>query len=64
VLRGRWCNIIVLNVNALSDGSNDSIYEELEQIFYHCPKYYMKSLIGDFNKNWGENIQGVSQCSP
>jgi len=37
VLRGCWCNIIVLNVNApskeKSDGSKDSFYEELEQLF-------------------------------
>ena len=36
VLRGRWCNIIVLNVDALSvdksDDSKDSFYEELEQV--------------------------------
>ena len=35
VLRCRWCNIIVLNVHALSeeksDDSKDSFYEELEQ---------------------------------
>ena len=35
VLRGRWCNIIVLNVHApseeKSDSSKDSFYEELEQ---------------------------------
>ena len=35
VLRGRWCNIIVLNVHALSedkcDDSKDSFYKELEQ---------------------------------
>ena len=34
VLRGRWCNIIVLNVHApskdKSDDSKDSFYEELE----------------------------------
>jgi len=34
VLRGRWCNIIVLNVHAQSeersDDSKDSFYEELE----------------------------------
>jgi len=34
VLRGRWCNIIVLNVHApseeTSDDSKDSFYEELE----------------------------------
>jgi len=37
-LRGRWCNIIVLNVHApsevKSDGSKDSFYEELEQVFF------------------------------
>jgi len=37
VLRGRWCNIIVLNVHATSeeksDDSKDSLYEELEQFF-------------------------------
>jgi len=38
VLRGRWCNIIVLNVHAPSkektDDSKDSFYEELEQVFF------------------------------
>ena len=37
VLRGRWCDIIVLNVHApseeKSDESKDSFYEELEQVF-------------------------------
>ena len=45
VLRGHWCNIIVLNVHApseeKSDDSKDSFYEELEQIFYHFSKYHM-----------------------
>ena len=38
VLRGRWCNIIVLNVHApseeKSEDSKDSFYEELEQVFF------------------------------
>jgi hypothetical protein len=38
VLRGCWCNIIVLNVHAQSedksDDSKDSFYEELEQVFF------------------------------
>jgi len=38
VLRGCWCNIIVLNVHApseeKSDGSKDSFYKELEQGFF------------------------------
>jgi hypothetical protein len=37
VLRGRWCNFIVLHVHATSeekgDDSKDSSYEELEQVF-------------------------------
>jgi hypothetical protein len=39
VLRGHWCNIIVLNVHAPSEeksyDSKDSFYEELEQRFYN-----------------------------
>ena len=45
ILRGRWCNIIVLNVHALSeeksDNSGDSFCEELEQVFsniFHSTK--------------------------
>jgi hypothetical protein len=42
VLRGRWCNIIVLNVHVPSKEnsgeSKDSFYEELEQVFNHFPK--------------------------
>jgi len=38
VLRGRWCNIIVLNVHApseeKSDEAKDGFYEELEQVFF------------------------------
>jgi len=38
VLRGRWCNIIVLNVHAPSEeksgDSKNSFYEELEQEFF------------------------------
>jgi hypothetical protein len=60
-LRGRWCNIIVLNVHApseeKSDESKESFYEEFEQDFYHFPKYHLKILLGDFNaKVWRENI--------
>ena len=61
VLRGRWCNIIVLNVHApsgeKSDSSKDGFYEELEQGFDHFPKYNMKILLGDFKAKVGrENI--------
>jgi exonuclease III len=37
ILRGRWCNIIVVNVHApcedTSDGIKDSFYEELGRVF-------------------------------
>jgi len=40
-----------------SDDSKDSFYEELEQVFYHFPKYHMKILLGEFNaKVRRENI--------
>jgi len=61
VLRGRWCNIIVLNLHAPSEeksyDSKDSFYEELGQVFYNFPKYHMKIQLGDFNAKVGtENI--------
>ena len=38
VLRGGWCNIIVLNVHAPSEEKSenlkDSFYEDLEQLFF------------------------------
>jgi len=61
VLRGRWCNIVVLNVHAPSEeksgDSKDSLYEELEQFLDHFSQYHMKILLGDFNAKVGrENI--------
>jgi len=53
VLRGRWCNITVLNVHAPGDDSKDSFYEKLEQIFDHFPKFRMKILSRDFNVKFG-----------
>ena len=60
-LRGRWHNIIVVNVHASSeeksDEAKDSFYEELEQVFDHFPKYQMKMLLGEFNAKVGrQNI--------
>jgi hypothetical protein len=44
ILRGRWCNIIVLNVHAPTEDKIDNIkdmfYEELEQVFDKLPKYH------------------------
>jgi len=60
-LRGRWFNIIILNVRApseeKSDDLKDSFYEEVELIFDNFPKYHMNILLGDFNVKVGrENI--------
>jgi hypothetical protein len=42
-LRGRWCDVIVLNVDVrVEDKINDrknSLYEELECVFDRFPKY-------------------------
>jgi exonuclease III len=61
ILIGRWCNIIVLNVNApcedKGDDVMDSFYEELGRVFDQFPRYDMKILLGDFNaKVCRENI--------
>jgi len=57
VLRGRWLNIIVVNVNAPSEEKSDeaknSFHEELEQVFDQFPKYRMKMLLGDCNAKVG-----------
>ena len=36
-----------------SDDSEDKFCEELEQVFYHFPKYHMKILLRDFNAKLG-----------
>jgi len=61
VLKGRWRNIIVVNVHAPSEEKSneakDIFYEELEQVFDYFPKYHMKMLLGEFNAKVGrENI--------
>jgi hypothetical protein len=42
ILRGRWCNIIVVNVHApcenMSDDIMDSFYEELGRVFDQLPR--------------------------
>jgi hypothetical protein len=46
ILRGCWCNIVVLNVHApcedKSDDVKDSFYEELGRVFDQFPRYDMK----------------------
>jgi hypothetical protein len=61
ILRGRWCNIIVLNVHASyedkGDDVKDSFCEELGSVFHQFFRYNMKILLDDFNAKIGrENI--------
>jgi hypothetical protein len=57
IIRGRWCNIIVLNVHAPSEDKIDDkkgrFYEELEHVFDNFPKYHMNILLRDFNAKVG-----------
>jgi hypothetical protein len=52
IVRGLWCDIIVLNVHAptenITDIMKDMFYEELENVFDIFPKYHMEILLGDF----------------
>jgi hypothetical protein len=57
ILRGHWCDIIVLNVHAPTEDKIDDIedrfYEELEHVFEKFLKYHMKILLGDFSATVG-----------
>jgi hypothetical protein len=57
ILRGRWCDSILLNVHFLTDDRTDDMmdrfYEELEHVFDKFLKYDMKILLGDFNAKVG-----------
>jgi hypothetical protein len=50
-LKGRCCDINVLNVHApnedTDDDIKDSFYVELKEVFDQFPRYYMKILVGD-----------------
>jgi hypothetical protein len=58
ILRGGWCNIIVVNVHApcedTSDDIKESFYEELGCVFSQFLRYNMKILLGDFNAKVGK----------
>jgi hypothetical protein len=57
ILRGRWCDIIFLNVHAPTEDKCDvtkkSFYEELDGVFDQFPNHYMKIVLGDFNAKVG-----------
>jgi exonuclease III len=56
-LKGRWCDIIVLNVHAPPEDKDDDIkgsfYGELEQVYDQFPRYHIKILMRDFNAKVG-----------
>jgi hypothetical protein len=57
ILRGRWCDIIVLKVHAPTedkiDGKRDRFYEELERVFGKLPTCQMRILLGDISAKVG-----------
>jgi exonuclease III len=57
ILRGRWCDISVLNVHAPTEDKIDDVksrfYEELERVLDKFPKHHTKILLGDFNVSVG-----------
>jgi hypothetical protein len=60
ILRGRWINIVVLNVHTPCEDKGgdekDSFYEELGHVFDQFPRYDIK-IMCDFNAKEGrENI--------
>jgi hypothetical protein len=66
MLRGRWCDIIVLNGHAPTedkiDDVKDSFYDGLERVFDKFSKYeyHMKILLRDFNANVGRGLHKIS----
>jgi hypothetical protein len=49
ILRGVWCDIIVLNVQVQTedtiDDIRDTFYEELDHVFDKLPKYNIKIVL-------------------
>jgi hypothetical protein len=60
IIRGRWRNIIVLNVHAPTEDKIDDIkdrfYEELEQVFDKFPKYHMNILLHEISNDNGVRV--------
>jgi hypothetical protein len=45
--------MIYITTEEKNNDSNDSLSEELEQVFDHFPKYHVKILLGEFNAKLG-----------
>jgi exonuclease III len=76
ILRGRWCDVIILNIHARTKDKiyymKDKFYEELERVFDKFPKYRKKILLGDFSTKvgrkdilkqiiWNESLHEISE---
>ena len=57
-LRCRWCNILVLNVHAQTEGKNDSksFYEELQQVFIIFSSTTSKFCYEILMQKWGNRV--------
>jgi exonuclease III len=54
MLRGRWCNTILLNVHAPTEQMpKRQFYEEIQQVFNHFSQYHTKILLEDLNAKFG-----------
>jgi hypothetical protein len=60
ILRGCWCNIIILKVHTTcknkSDELKDSFYEKERHVLDQFPRYDLK-MLGDFNEKVGRYFQ-------
>jgi hypothetical protein len=58
ILRGRWYNIIVVNMHApcedISDGVKGSLYQELGRVLDQFLRHDMKILLRHFNVKVGK----------
>jgi len=54
VLRGHWCNIIVLNVQEPSEEKSDDSKDSFYEVFDLFAKFHTKIPLGDFNTKLGK----------
>jgi hypothetical protein len=52
ILRGRWCNNIVLNGHGPCEDKGDDV-KDIGRVFDHFPRYDMKIFLDYFNANIG-----------
>jgi phosphoenolpyruvate synthase/pyruvate phosphate dikinase len=57
MLKGHWCDIIVLSVHVPTENKIDNmkerLYEDIEYVFDKFPKYHTNILLEDFNDKEG-----------